>query len=255
MSVDAPARRSAIYEGRVRHRRRDEVGHAFSYRVFLVCLDLSELPALQEARGPLARSWLRPWRFRRADYLGPEALPLDQAVRDEVARHAGARPQGRILMLTSLRTLGYLFNPVTFYYCLRADGSLDGVLAEITNTPWGERHRYWSPAEGQGARLMARKRFHVSPFQPMEQSYRWSFSAPEEALSVAMQNLENGAVVFEADLVMRRRELTARELWRQQRRLPWITLKVIFAIHWNALLLWLKGATFYTHPKKRQAAT
>lgn len=243
---------SALYAGIVQHRRHDAVKHRFAYRLFEVFLDLDELPLLTAPGGPLAPRWWKPLRYRRRDYLGPVDRPLKTAVLDEVQAALGERPDGPVRMLTHLCTFGYAFNPVTFYYCHRSDGALAAVLAEITNTPWGERYRYCLRASADGtARAEFDKRFHVSPFQPMEQRYEWRFAAPGELLQVAMQNRQGGAVVFDASLSMQRLPLTAANLRRLWLRHPWTTAKVILAIHWHALRLRLKGAVFHTHPKKR----
>lgn len=250
------AHNSCLYAGVVRHQRRDKVGHGFGYRLFSFCLDLDEIPVLTQKGSVLAPRWWKPIRFVRGDYLGGAGCDLADSVRNEVARLSGERPVGSIRMWTSLRTFGYAFNPVTFYYCHRPDGRLHGVLAQITNTPWGQRHCYWTPADGSGERAHARmeKAFHVSPFQPMGQEYEWRFSSPGEALTVHMQNREGGEVVFEASLSMQRAPLDAPTLRRLWMRHPWTTAKVILAIHWNAVKLWWKGATFHAHPDKRKAA-
>lgn len=251
-----PVPSSCLYEGVVAHQRHDAIGHGFRYRLFAFCLDLDEIPQLTRRGGLLAPRWWKPIRYARKDYLGDASRDLASCVRDEAQRLSGERPTGPIRMWTGLRTFGYAFNPVTFYYCMRADGRLHGVLAEITNTPWGERHCYWTPAEQSGERARAEmtKRFHVSPFQPMEQDYEWRFSAPGEALTVHMQNRQGGDIVFEASLAMRRASLDARTLRRLWLRHPWMTGKVIFGIYWNAFRLWRKGARFHVHPDKKKAA-
>ena len=247
---------SCLYEGRVHHQRHDRVGHGFGYGFFAFCLDLDDIAALTQSGGVLAPKWWKPIRYRRADYLGDAKVDLRDAVRDEAQRLCGERPRGAIRMWTNLRTFGYVFNPVTFYYCYREDGRLHGVLAQITNTPWGERHCYWTPCDAgsETATASMEKRFHVSPFQPMGQRYEWRFESPGEQLTVHMQNRQDGAVVFEASLSMQRAPLDGPNLRRLLLRHPWTTAKVIFAIHWNALKLWWKGATFYTHPDKQKAA-
>jgi hypothetical protein len=165
--------RSRLYEGWVRHRRHAPTPHAFRYRLFQPYLDLDELPATLDGR--LFWSARRPalaW-FRRADHFGDPAVPLAEAVRTEVARQTGARPTGPIGLLTHLRYFGYCFNPVSFYYCWDAAGaSLEFLLAEVTNTPWGERHCYVVDLRA-GAPAPTPKAFHVSPFMGMDQEYRW----------------------------------------------------------------------------------
>ena len=241
---------SALYQGTLRHRRRSPVMHAFEYPVTLAWLDLAELD--QVFRGRWLWSSTRPaaaW-FRRSDYLGDASIPLDEAVRDYAERELGWRPVGPIRLLTQLRTFGHSFNPVSFYYCYDAAGSrVEAVVAEITNTPWGERHAYAlrRPEDGK-LRFGFEKRFHVSPFMPMDQRYDWRFSEPGAALAIHMANLHAGARVFDATLRLRRREIGTRSLAATLARYPMASLRVLWAIYWQALRLWLKGARFHPHP-------
>ena len=135
--------KSAIYEGLVRHRRFEPVHHEFRYPLFMMYIDLAELPELfQHHMLYSAESPAVAW-FRRKDYLGDPDLDLDEAVRNTVHSATGKKPDGPIRILTHLRTFGYVMNPVTFYYCFRSsEDGLDAVVAEITNTPWGERHTH-----------------------------------------------------------------------------------------------------------------
>jgi len=247
---------SCLYEGQVRHRRFAPREHAFRYRLFMVYLDLNEIE--QVFRGRWLWSATRPAlaRFHRADYLGDPAVPLDEAVRERVAQETGRRPTGPIRLLTHLRYFGYGFNPVSFYYCFdAADQHVETVVAEITNTPWNERHAYvLSDTQNQGRGTMKRfrfdKRFHVSPFMEMALGYDWRLSAPGEALHVHMQNFRDGKLMFDATLALARRELTAASRARVLFAFPLMTLKVIGAIYWQALRLLLKRVPLHNHPKK-----
>jgi DUF1365 family protein len=225
-------------------------------------IDLAEIPALYDerwfwsARRP-ALAW-----FRRADFLGPAGVPLDTAVRDLVSERTGARPTGPIRLLTHLRFFGFSFNPVSFYYVYdAADSRVETIVAEITNTPWKERHAYVLPvndAARRGARAWCfefQKEFHVSPFMPMDVRYEWRFGVPGERLHVHMVNHhpENGvgAAQFDATLDLRREPVTAGALARALASFPLMSLKVVALIHWQALRLWLKRAPFHVHPAKR----
>jgi len=248
---------SRIYKGWVEHRRAAPRLHRFRYPLFMLYLDLAELPRLFDgtpcwsARRP-ALAW-----FKRSDYLGPAALPLDQAVRDLVAERTGVRPAGPIRLLTHLRYFGYCMNPVSFYYCFDASGeTVQTIVAEITNTPWGERHQYVLDAAAADAarggtlqRFDFDKAFHVSPFMPMDMQYRWCFSRPLRRLFVNMQNFRGGAQTFTATLSLRAQALTRGALLRTLISFPFMTLRIITAIHWQALKLWLKGTPFYGHPR------
>ena len=239
------ARASAIYAGTVSHARRGPRAHAFSYRMYMLYLDLDELPELG------LRS------FRRADYLGDPSRDLATEVRDRVEAALGFRPEGPIRLLTHVRSLGYVFNPVSFYYCFAAGGErLRAVVAEITNTPWGERHAYVLPAGPDGVVSTFEKAFHVSPFYPMEQSYDWRLPVPGESLQVEMANLEKGSEVFRARLALRRAgDLSPAALRRAALLQPLMAWKVHAAIYWQALRLWVKGTPFHVHPDKRAAAS
>ncbi|MFT5433376.1 MAG: DUF1365 family protein [Myxococcota bacterium] len=249
---------SCLYSGTVRHRRLAPTAHAFSYRVFMMYLDLDELPEvfdghwLWSARRP-ALAW-----FRRADYLGDARQPLADAVRAEAERQTGSRPEGPIRVLTNLRYYGHAMNPVSLYYCFEKGGKrVETILAEVTNTPWGERHIYAlgpgpdDPTTGSRHRL--EKAFHVSPFMGMDHDYEWCFGQPGDRLTVHMENALEGKKVFDATLVLLRQEITTANCAGALVRHPWMTARVSVAIYWQAARLWLKGTPFYTHPSKHTA--
>lgn len=253
---------SCLYEGVVRHRRRSPVEQTFSYRIFMAYLDLDELDVV--FRGRWLWSTRRPAlaRFRREDHLGNPARPLAQAVRDLVEERRGIRPQGPIRLLTHLRTFGYVFNPVSLFYCFDpAERRVESIVAEVSNTPWNERHAYVLTPEldrGQGAlhRYRTAKEFHVSPFMGMDLDHLWSFRDPGERLSVVIQNRRVAAApFFSASLALRRREITGPALARALLRYPLLTLQVIGSIYGQALRLRRKGVPVYPHPRERQLAS
>lgn len=244
---------SAIYEGVVTHRRRAPVAHAFRYRLFLMYLDLDELPGLFDLHPLWSARRPAPARFRRADYLGAPEVDLATAVRDLVEERLGQRPQGPVRLLTNLRYFGYCVNPVSFYWCFAPDGeTVEAIVAEVTNTPWGDRHAYVAPAAGNDQHVLSSrhaKALHVSPFMGMEQEYSWRMSTPGAALAVAIENAEDGAVVFDAHLALRRREISRRALGSVLVRYPAMTARVVTAIYGQALRLKLKGARWHARPE------
>lgn len=243
---------SCLYEGSVIHRRLRPVLHEFRYRLFLVYLDLAELDLVFRGRwlwsttGP-ALAW-----FRRSDHLGDPALSLDESVRLLVSERLGSRPDGPIRLLTHLRYFGYVLNPVSFYFCYSSGADrIEAVVAEVNNTPWGERHCYvldFRETDALVMRARHRKEFHVSPFMGMDLDYDWMLTEPGDRLAVAIENLERGAPLFSAKLNLDRRELTGGNLARALARYPLMTCRVFGAIYWQALRLWWKKVPYVPHP-------
>jgi DUF1365 family protein len=237
---------TCLYTGWVRHRRRAPRSHAFRYPLFMAYLDLAELDRAFEGRWLWSARRTAIARFRREDHLGNARVPLDESVRRLVQARTGRRPTGPIRLLTHLRYFGYVFNPVSFFYCFDAAGeNVETVVAEVNNTPWGERHCYVV----EGLRSRTGKAMHVSPFMPMDLDYDWHFTAPRNRLGVHVLVTRAGETLFDATLALRREPVGNGVL----ARFPLMTAKVIVAIHWEALRLWLKRIPFHTHPAKVQA--
>jgi hypothetical protein len=245
---------SAIYEGTIRHRRYAVRSHEFSHRLALAYLDLDELDGLLGGRLNSSRPGLV--RFRRSDYLGDPATALAQAVREEVERATGERPAGPIRLLAQLRTFGHCFNLVSFYYCFTPSEQLEAVVAEVTNTPWGERHAYvlrrTAPAPMLAGTTLAgrfQKELHVSPFMGMEQRYLWRVATPGATLAVHIESQEHERSAFDATLALRRRPLTRGGLARVTARYPAGALRVLALIYGHALALKLKGVPLHPRPQ------
>jgi len=251
-----PALHSAIYEGWVRHRRHVPRPYEFRYRICMLYLDLGELDRVFAGRWLWSVGRRNVAQFRRSDYLGDPRQPLADAVRERVLAATGFAPSGPIRLLTHLRYFGHCFNPVSFYYCFGADGTtLETIVAEITNTPWKERHSYVLPVASCERRAAAykwdfAKAFHVSPFLPMQRDYSWRFTAPGAELHVHMDVLAGAQREVDATLVLERRELCASSLARVLLRFPAMTIRVVAAIHWQALQLWLRRVPVHDHPAR-----
>ncbi len=279
---------SAIYVGWVRHRRFAPISRAFTFPLYMLYLDLDEIDSILQASRLWAsetrRRAISLGRFARRDYLGDPSKDLRAEVLDRVEGALGFRPLGPIRLLTHARQYGYVFNPVSFYYCFDREPStgresLASIVADITNTPWKERHAYVLDCRSENdpsacvgtrpKRFRFDKAFHVSPFLPMGISYDWSFSVPcqreDSGLGIHMTLRESGEGdgvagpgtpsmprrrVFDATLRLKRRTIGRRSLDAMLLRFPFMTARVIVGIHWNALILWLRRVPVIPHPAR-----
>jgi DUF1365 family protein len=250
---------SALYEGTVRHRRFEPVEHEFSYRLFLMYLDLGELPEVLDPYPLWSARRRAPARFRREDFMGDPARPLEECARDAVEAATGGRPAGPVRLLAGLRYLGHSFNPVSFYYCFDSTGErVQAVVADVENIPWGEHHPYvLARGEREGPVLSGEldKALHVSPLMGMDQTYAFRAGAPGERLAVHIESRPDtaqGGKSFDATLSLRRRELSRPLLLGMLARYPAISLQVVARIYVQSLRLKLKGAPYFPHPEGRK---
>ena len=250
--------KSCVYQGTLYHHRYLPQVNKFTYMVFFMFLDLEEMEQVFAGRWLWSVGRTNMASFKRSDYLGPTELSLDQAVRDRVEKEFGERPDGPIRMLTHLRYFGHCFNPVTFYYCYnKADNDVAFIVAEITNTPWRERHSYvlcnnHSKGDAKEKRFQFKKAFHISPFMDMDFRYDWHFQDPGNSLFIHMVNYKEQTKYFEAILKMKRHEISGSSLAWVLLRFPAMTIKVLSMIYWQAFRLWLKKTPYYDHPKYLQ---
>lgn len=252
---------SRLYSGTLGHYRHLPVNNGFRYRVFMLYLDLDELSSVFHGHWLWSTSRANFAWFRRADYMGCAEQSLSQSVRDLVAEKTGSRPAGPIRLLTNLRYLFYKSNPVSFYYCFEQDGeTLHSVVAEVTNTPWGQRYCYVLAEKHNGQQrkssgevvtehhfYQTAKRFTVSPFMPLDMDYQFEFSLPGEQLLVKMENHRQGEKVFDVELLLESQAINSSNLAKHLLKIPLMTAKVTAAIYWQAAKIWFKGVAFLGH--------
>lgn len=262
---------SAVYEGWVRHRRFEPVEHSFRYRLFLMYLDLDELPGVLDPFPLFSARRPAPARFQRSDYMGDPDRPLAECARDTVEAATGSRPTGPVRLLANLRYLGHVFNPVSFYYCFGEAGErVDAIVADVNNIPWGERHPYVLARGSRRGTVLADeldKDLHVSPLMGMDQTYGFCASEPGERLSVHIESRpaqratargepQNVAPpegkAFDATLSLRRHELSRARLAGMLARYPALSLQTVAKIYAQSLRLKLKGARYFPHPEGRK---
>ena len=241
---------SALYEGMVVHERAHGPRRRFSHRVTMPMLDLDDVQSLALAPLWRAEHWA-PMAFRRRDYLGDPSQPLGTTVRDLVEDRLGWRPDGPIRLLAHHRTWGWCFNPIALYYCYGADGqTLTAVVADVTNTPWGESRSYVIDVrEGLDRLADQPKELHVSPFLPMELSYRFRITAPSERCGFSVTVLRGEEIVFRAGLTLHRRALSRREVARALWLRPFQTHRVSLSIYLHAVRIWLRRTPVVPHPR------
>jgi DUF1365 family protein len=229
----------------------------FTYKVFMLYLDLDELDTV------FNKFWLWSTRranfawFKREDHLGDKSQPLAESVRGLVYERTGKRPEGPIRLLTNLRYFFYKSNPVSFYYCYQPDGqTIQAIVAEVTNTPWGEMYCYVltdnekllsDSNEQNHLYFKTSKAFTVSPFMPLDMEYKFEFSQPDEDCIVKMENHRKGTKIFDVALSLKAQPINSKALAKQLIKIPLMSVKVTAGIYWQALKIWIKGVPFLGH--------
>ncbi len=241
---------SAIYQGYLRHRRFLPRAHCFTYPIFMMYLDLDELDQVLALSPFWSRKAFRPARFQRSDFHGDPAVPLKQAVCERIQEETGVRHEGSVRLLANWRYFGFNMNPIACYYCFDRQEALRYIVVEVTNTPWGERQSYVLTCDPKQRyqRIKFEKQMHVSPFNPMDMTYRWCSNQPQKVLALNLETERDNESQMDATMALKRRELTAGALTSVLLRFPWMTGKVAFLIYWQALKLWFKRNPVYDHP-------
>ncbi len=244
---------SALYLGRVRHRRLGEPAHEFDYPVWFALVDLDELPELDRNLSFFSHNSFNLTGFDDRDHMGPGP----GSVRDKLEvwlRSRGIDTEfGRIELLTHLRILGHVFNPVSFYFIRDAEDRLCHAVAEVNNT-FGEAYCYLLEVEGESIRHEEDKRFHVSPFQPVDGRYRFRITEPGKRMTAHIDVLRDGGRVFDTTLTVKRRDLVSSSLFKTVARHPHLGLWTLTLIHYQAVRLWLKKAPFFSKPQPPEGA-
>lgn len=245
---------SAIYTGTLRHRRFAPARHEFTYPVFMTLLEIAQIPHLMRV-SPFSSYNRFNWAsFHDADHCAGRRAPIREQLEALAAGQGIELPEGPIFLLTHLRYWGYIFNPISLFYCCDASGEVRFILAEVNST-FGERRHYWLSGATRASACKpyihrCAKRMHVSPFMPMDLDYRFVLPPPGERLVAHMETLAGENAHFDATLKLNRQPWSAQALHRALLRFPWITAKVIAAIHWEALRLYFKKVPIYPHPEK-----
>jgi DUF1365 family protein len=226
------------------------VTYALDHAVWYAALDLDELDEVDRRLRLFSRNRRNAAVFRDADHLPVPATDVGVDIRRHLAGEGIDPTAWRILLVTNLRILGYVFNPASFYLCRDAAGDLAAVVVEVHNTH-GERHLYSlrpeAAAAGAPFRAGMDKAFYVSPFLEMEGRYSVHVRDEDDRLAIAINERRGDAPVLSTSLVLERRPLTDRSLLRMLVRHPFVTHRTIGLIHWHALRLWLRGARFHRH--------
>jgi DUF1365 family protein len=254
-TIDASIEAAVLYFGEVMHARLKPIGHRFSYRVMSLLIDLDRLDDADRKSPLFAVNRAALYSFHQADHGDRDGSSLRAYAQARAAEHGVDLTGGRVLLLCYPRLFGYTFNPLSVYFCLGAEGRLALIIYEVRNT-FGEIHAYVLPvkpgeASCAGIRQTQDKLFYVSPFIEMAMRYHFHISPPGEHVRLRILETGHEGPHFAATFCGRRRALTTRALLRALFALPLVTFKIVAAIHWEALRLWLKGAALVPRPKCR----
>ncbi len=250
--------RSAIYTGTVFHVRKHPKKHSFTYKLYMMFFDLCEIDELVSSSSLLSKTRWAPLQFKREDFHGDPSNSILEEIRKTVRAKLGLNLTGPVCALGNWRCFGLNFNPIVVYYCFDSEGEhLEAIVAEVTNTPWLERNAYVlrvDDHEIKDVHTRIKKDFTVSPFNPLNMDYEWDSSFPGTKLNVGIKSYQHDDLVFQAKLHLERIKLNKVNLRKNLRKIvldfPFMTLKVVLAIYFEALKLYLKGVPFLGKDKR-----
>lgn len=239
---------SGIYWGNVRHRRFGDISHQFGYRLYMMGIDVDEISQLCDKSFIFGQKWYNPIRFLEKDYVRGEPSELKQRIERKVRQLGGSwSTTNRVIMLIQCRCFGVYFSPINCYFCYDAGGKCQYMLAEVSNTPWRERHYYLVDLQGE---LRNKKEFHVSPFMDLNMDYLWRIRPPKKSTLVHIEN-HTSYKVFDATLTLMKWDFSARNIMKTLSLIPFMTIKVVTGIYWQALQLFIKKVPFVAHPNTK----
>lgn len=260
---------SAIYDGQIRHRRFAPRENKFTYQLHMLALDVDEVAFDGKnnliAQGPFGYAWFYPMRFCEKDYVKGDLLPLRTRIENKVRALGHEHNVDKIIMLVQVRCFGFYFSPANFYFCYDNNGECDVMLAEVSNTPWNQRHYYLVNLQ-KSAEKITRKNFHVSPFMKLAMSYHWRIQPPSKGHDNLLVHIDNQPNLdnvndlnlnnknkrkkfFDVTLTLKRREITAKNLFFLWIKMPVMTMKIVGGIYWQALKLFIKRIPFISYQK------
>lgn len=236
---------SALYKGVTWHTRFAPKYHTFKYDMFMLWLDLDELSVIDRQLPGFSLNRFNWGSFREADHASQVGALKKHVLSTANELGGELTADCKVFFLGHLRYLGCYFSPVNFYYIYHPDGRLLEILANVSNTPWNERH-YYRVLNHDGCYQQA-KTFTVSPFNPLDMQYHWQFNRPDEKLFLQIENWQQQKKIFVAGLQFKKYPLSKKNYYMALIRFPCMSVTMVTAIYWQALKIWLKGNPFLGH--------